>query len=79
LVELVGALAGVYVTVLVIGVLPFRNCTVPDGGRPMLLVVTVAVRVTLVPDVTLDWLEVTVVVVGAGVTVIVVVADVLAL
>jgi len=51
---LVGALAGVYVTVPVIGVTPFRNCTAPVGAKPMLEVLTVAVRVT-------DWLGVTVV------------------
>ena len=48
---------------------PFLNCTVPVGPAPLLFVVTFAVRVTLPPDITLDTLGVTVVVVAAFVTV----------
>jgi len=45
-------LTGVYVTVPVIGEIPFRNSTAPVGAKPMLEVLTVAVRVTDWPDVT---------------------------
>lgn len=48
----------------------FRNCTVPDGPiAELLFEVTVAVSVTLVPDVMLTALDVTVVVVVACVMV----------
>ena len=48
------ASAGAYVTVPVIGVTPFTKFTAPLGAKPMLEVLTSAVRVT-------DWLGVTVV------------------
>jgi hypothetical protein len=54
-----------YVTVPLIGVDPFKNCTVPDGAAPLLWVLTVAVRVTLVPASTLDALAFRLVVVAA--------------
>jgi hypothetical protein len=53
------ALAYVYVGVPVIGTPAFRNCTAPDGARPRLWVLTIAVRVTDVPDETVVALAVT--------------------
>lgn len=58
-----------YVTVPLIGVDPLINCTVPDGAMPLLCALTVAVRVRLAPDSTLDALAFTLVVVAAGVIV----------
>jgi hypothetical protein len=58
-------LTGVYVTAPVIGVIPFRKYTAPVGAKPMLEVLTSAVRVTDWPDVTLVALAVTPMVVGA--------------
>ena len=54
-----------YVTVPLIGVDPFRNCTVPFGATRLLCVFTVAVRVTLAPDTGLLSLELTLVEVAA--------------
>src|SRR5262249_12935229 len=51
-------------------VLPFLNCTVPEGPwADLLCEFTVAVRVTLPPDATLLTFELTVIVVGACVMV----------
>ena len=63
---------GVRVTVPVIGVVPFRNCTVPLGATPLLCVFTMAVSVTLVPAppwTIVEGLAVTATVVAAFVTV----------
>jgi hypothetical protein len=60
---------GVSVTVPVIGVAPFRNCTVPLGASPLLCVEIVAVKVTIVPDTILLGTEATPVAVVAFVTV----------
>jgi hypothetical protein len=64
-VALVGALAYVYATVPLIGWPEFRNCTAPDGAKPILEVLTVAVRVTGWPDVVVVGLAVTLMVVEA--------------
>jgi len=48
---------------------PFRNCTVPEGPAPLLLVEIVAVSVTLPPAVIVVTLEVTAEVVAAFVMV----------
>lgn len=72
---------GARVTVPLIGVVPFKNCTgvarAPPGATPLLSVDTVAVSVTLPPDTMLVELAVTVVVVTACVIVTVSVGDVL--
>jgi hypothetical protein len=68
-VELLAPSVGVSVTVPLIGVAPFRNCTVPLGATPLLCVEIVAVKVTIVPDVILLGTEATPVVVVAFVTV----------
>ena len=57
---------------------PFLNCTVPVGPAPLLVVFTVAVRVTLPPDTILAGLDVTTVVVAACVIVTASVFDALA-
>jgi len=62
------ALTGVYVTVPLIGTPEFRNSTAPVGAKPMLEVLTSAVRVTDWPDVTVVLLAVTAMVVGACAT-----------
>jgi len=66
------ALTGAVVTVHgepheepVIGTFEFRNCTAPVGAKPTLVVLTVAVRVTDWPDVTVVLLAVTAMAVGA--------------
>jgi hypothetical protein len=48
---------------------PFLNCTVPVGPTPLLFVDTVAVSVTLPPDMMVDTLGTTAVEVAAFVTV----------
>src|ERR1700675_1898483 len=59
------AAVGVQVTAVPSVVDPFLNWTVPVGPTPLLFVVTVAVSVTLAPEVMLVKLGVTVVVVVA--------------
>jgi len=59
------ALTGVYDTVPLIGTFEFRNCTAPLGANPRLVVVTSAVKVTEVPDVVVEGLAETAMVVGA--------------
>jgi hypothetical protein len=63
------AAAGVHVTAAPRLLVPFLNCTVPVGPAPLLVVFTLAVNVTLPPDVILATLEVTAVVVVACVIV----------
>ena len=58
------------VRVPLIGVPPFKNCTVPVGAAPLLCVFTTAVRVKLAPDWTVDGSAVRPAVVTAGVMVI---------
>jgi hypothetical protein len=60
---------GVQVTALPRLLDPFRNCTVPVGPAPLLVVFTVAVKVALPPAAMLAGLAVTVVVVVACVIV----------
>jgi hypothetical protein len=58
-------LTGVQVTGTVIGAVALKNCTVPDGPKPRLVVFTVAVRVTGAPELTVVALDETTVVVAA--------------
>jgi len=58
-------LTGVYVTVPLIGTSAFRKCTAPVGAKPMLVVLTVAVRVTDAPVRTVAGFAVTAMVVEA--------------
>ena len=53
------AAVGVHVTGLPIAVEPFLNCTVPVGPAPLLVVVTLAVSVTLPPEMIVEGLGVT--------------------
>jgi hypothetical protein len=55
------------------------NCTVPDGAAPLLCVLTVPVKVRLVPASTLDALVLTLAAVAACVTMRESVGEVLAL
>ena len=74
------AAIGAYVTVPLRAAPLLANATVPlfvipHGGSPLLVVLTVAVSITLAPEVTIVRLLDTLVVVGAAVTVSEVVPD----
>jgi hypothetical protein len=58
-------LTDVYVTVPLIGTFVFRKCTAPVGAMPMLVVLTVAVKVNGAPERTVAGFAVTAMVVGA--------------
>jgi hypothetical protein len=58
-------LTDVYVTVPLIGTFAFRKCTAPVGASPILVVLTVAVKVTCAPVRTVVGFAVTAMAVGA--------------
>jgi hypothetical protein len=59
------ALTGAQFKGTVSAVAALKNCTVPDGPKPRLVVFTVAVRVTGAPESTVVALDETMVVVAA--------------